>query len=133
MLFDEQDYMIAHNRPTYHFGEWLTAIHLYHAHGHHSLLEQYEFPSHKRKQLMVDRILPEPTRLLLREKVGHPGPQCPDLLVFRPDFSDWFFCEVKRPGESVSKSQRQFFAQLEEASGKPVRVARVVLESRRTG
>ena len=52
--------------------------------------------------------------------------QCPDLALYLPDFSDWFFCEVKGPTDRLSPAQKRYFSRLEDVSGKPVRSIKLV-------
>ncbi|MFH1628030.1 MAG: hypothetical protein ABIE47_04825, partial [Pseudomonadota bacterium] len=58
MLFDEDDLRIAENQAHmgYHFYEWLAAVLIYHTYGYLSLVEQYEFKSHKHKQQIFQRL-----------------------------------------------------------------------------
>jgi len=46
--------------------------------------------------------------------------QCPDLLVYAADLSDWYFCEVKADSDSLRQEQLDFFEKLAKASGRPV-------------
>jgi len=127
MLFDEDDVRIAGNQAAagYHFFEWLAAIQLYHAQGLLSLVEQYQFANHTGKRAKLAALAaPE----VIEFMIAHPefgGHQCPDLLIYRPDMSDWFFCEVKGPTDSLSDGQARFFDALSQLSGKPVRLAEV--------
>jgi hypothetical protein len=71
-----------------------------------SLIEQYEFKAYGRKREVVKRLLPpEVFTLVTDHKPCFGGVQCPDLLTYSPDYSDWFFCEVKGPGDRLQKSQ----------------------------
>ena len=127
MLFDPDDVRIAENQAGagYHFFEWLVAVQLYHAQGLLSLVEQYQFANHTTKSAKVEALAPPEVRDFM---ISHPefgGHQCPDLLAYRPDMSDWFFCEVKGPSDSLSEGQARFFDALSQLSGKPVRLAEV--------
>jgi len=127
ILFDERDFSIAVNQAHlgYHFFEWLAAVTLYECMGLLSLVEQYEFEIHKRKQEVLTKLVPQETLALIREhKVEFGSVQCPDLLVYSRDYSDWFFCEVKGPADAVSESQKGFFDELERTSSRLVRVIR---------
>jgi hypothetical protein len=44
--------------------------------------------------------------------------QCPDLLVYKPDFADWFFCEVKGPKDRLREEQIRYFRGLASALAK---------------
>ena len=46
--------------------------------------------------------------------------QAPDLLVYAPDYSDWFFCEVKGGSDHLRQAQKDHFIVLSELSGKPI-------------
>jgi hypothetical protein len=119
MLFDQRDLAMAIRQPLYHFWEWAAAIHLYHMFGYHSLVEQYQFIPHSRKRAVVKKLqLPVRVDSLLFQ--NRPGPQGPDLLVFKPDYSEWFFCEVKGPLDTTKKKQGKLFDELS-AVGPPVR------------
>ena len=61
---------------------------------------------------------------ILRDRTEHGRAQGPDLLVYARDFSDWFFCEVKGPGDRLHPEQKRKFEALAAASGKPVRLLR---------
>jgi hypothetical protein len=122
-LFDKQDFEFALNQASkgYHFFEWLAAIVLYESLGMLSLVEQYEFKSHKLKQGILDKMLPEKVRtLVVDHKKDFGNVQCPDLFVYTPDYSGWFFCEVKGPKDKIQANQKSFFDSLREASDKTI-------------
>ena len=104
-LFDEQDVGIAENQPDYHFWEWLAAIVLYHATGYRALVDKYAYANHPRKQEIVARLLSGDVLRVLRDRTEHGSIQGPDLLMYAPDMSDWFFCEVKGPGTDCGQSR----------------------------
>jgi hypothetical protein len=111
MIFDEKDLEIARNQPKYHFYEWAVAVHLIQAAGYLSLVEQYEFASHERKQAVLERLVPmEVRRLLVDARLKRV--QCPDLFLYREDDHEWRFCEVKGPGDSLRPRQEEFFREL---------------------
>lgn len=119
-LFDEEDVRVAETQPSLHFVEWLAAIVLHHATGFRALFEKYAYANHPRKQEIVAKLLPADLVPMLREQYGHA--QAPDLLMYAPDLSDWFFCEVKGPGDSLRPVQVKKFEDLARVSGKPVRL-----------
>jgi VRR-NUC domain len=125
-LFDEQDVGLVETQG--HFGahhvEWLAAILLYHTTGYLSLVSKYEFANHRRKQEIVKKVLPADVLTILRDRTEHGRAQGPDLLVYAQDFSDWFFCEVKGPGDRLRLEQKRKFEALAAVSGKPVRLLR---------
>ena len=128
MIFDDDDLRIAENQAElgYHFHEWLAAVLLYHSFGYFSLIEQYQFKKHKRKQA----VLKELTQPNVIEFMGyHPEfgrVQCPDLLVYKPDMSDWYFCEVKGPKDRLREDQIKFFHELSQVSKKGIRVVEFI-------
>ena len=50
--------------------------------------------------------------------------QAPDLLMYAPDYSDWFFCEVKGPTDRLRSEQREYFEAIAELCGKKIGVLR---------
>lgn len=121
-LFDEQDVRTAENQPQYHFVEWLAAIVLHHATGFLALVEKYAYANHPRKQEIVAKLLPDDVLRVLRDRTEHGSIQGPDLLMYAPDMSDWFFCEVKGPGDRLRTEQMSKFEALATVSGEPVRL-----------
>ncbi len=119
-LFDEQDVRTAENQPQYHFVEWLAAIVLHHATGFLALVEKYPYANHPRKQEIVAKLLPADVLPILRG-TEYGRAQAPDLLMYAPDLSDWFFCEVKGPRDRLRPVQVNKFEGLAMVSGKPVR------------
>lgn len=113
---------LAENQPAYHFYEWLAAIILHHATGYRSLVGKYQFENHARKRAVVAKVLSPAVRELLDSRTTWGRTQGPDLLMYAPDFSDWFFCEAKGPRDTLRERQRGFFAALAKTSGKPIRL-----------
>jgi hypothetical protein len=124
MLFDDDDLRIAQNQADmgYHFYEWLAAILIYHDHGLFSLVEKYQFDAHAKKHQKLDRLAEPEVAQFIRSHPDYGNAQCPDLLVYRPDYSDWFFCEVKGPTDRVRSEQAEFFRALTELSGKSIKL-----------
>lgn len=128
-IFDQQDIQIAKNQAgpnmKNHFFEWLAAVLIFHTYGYLSLIEQYEFVVHARKREIIKRILsPDVFTLVTNHKLAFGGVQCPDLLAYSPDYSDWFFCEVKGPHDRLQENQSRLFEELARVSGKAIRVVR---------
>ena len=122
-IFDEEDLRIAEHQSRYHFFEWLAAIIIFQTYGFLSLVEQYEFKKHKRKQDILRGILdPDLFDLVTNRKGRSPLVQCPDLFCYSRDWSDWFFCEVKGPNDSFKEAPTAFFNELSRRSQNPVRV-----------
>src|SRR5215213_7056148 len=85
-LFDDLDLAQTCTQPSAHYVEWLGAILLHHATGFHALVEKYEFrKAHPRKQIIVERLIGGALLDLVRDMKK--GAQCPDLLMYSPDFS----------------------------------------------
>lgn len=120
-LYDEDDLRIIKNQPYRHFYEWLTAIHIYEKTGYLSLVEKYEFKAHEKKQRIFHECVPTELIELLNNKKGFGHIQCPDLFVYKPDLTDWFFCEVKGLNDRIRKEQRLFFQEIESITEKPIR------------
>jgi hypothetical protein len=126
-LFDDEDLRLANSQPRVHFYEWLGAIVLHHATGYLSLVEKYEFAMHPRKQEIVSQLLPPPVRDALRDR-GRARAQAPDLLMYAPDRSDWFFCEVKGPRDRLRDEQIRKFGLLADLTAKSVRLLEFCLD-----
>jgi hypothetical protein len=120
-LFDSDDERIAASQAChgFHFYEWLAAILIYHSTGYLALIEQYQFKIHKRKQTVLEKINSSPLNKLIADQ-RLPSVKFPDLLVYSPDFTDWFFCEVKGGADTLSDVQEQAFQKLAEDWNKPV-------------
>lgn len=121
-LFDPQDAVLAEHQPAYHFYEWLAAIILHHATGYRGLVGKYQFDNHPRKRAIVAKLLGPAVRDLLDARTTWGRTQGPDLLMYAPDLSDWFFCEAKGPRDTLSDRQRAFFSALAKASGRAIRL-----------
>lgn len=127
-LFDEDDLKLAANEQLdNHFHEWQAAVLLYEKYGYLSLVEKFECASHPRKHALLRQLAGDQFadfargRKMLDERGNEKSDsrQCPDLLVYRPDLSEWFFCEVKA-GEKITDSQETFFPIVRAKTGKPI-------------
>lgn len=106
-----------------------AGISLYKKIGYLSLVEKYESPkAHSRKHDLFKKLAGDDFARFAAgdrpaigsgENTKRDERQCPDLLLYAPDFSDWFFCEVKA-GESIGKSQDDFFPIVKKMTGKPI-------------
>lgn len=131
-LFDDDDLRLAKGQGVEygsHFIEWLGAAVLHLATGFHALVGKYEFPAkHPKKGEVVKSLpIPETVREILEDRAK--GSQCPDLLMYAPDLSDWFFCEIKGPGDHLRTNQLLVFERLAAASGKPVFLLKLKITS----
>jgi hypothetical protein len=106
-LFDDDDLRLATRQPDYHFCEWLAAVHLCQRDGVHALLEKYAYENHARKVRLLSELLPPQDQEFLRSFKDRLGVQPPDLLLFRPDRSEYWFAEIKGPGDRLSEAQRE--------------------------
>jgi hypothetical protein len=127
MLFDDQDVEIAKNQAPggYHFVEWLTAVLLYESFGYHSLVEKYQYTYHPRKYQIFSRIVPRAVIEFIEERTKTDKTQAPDLFVYCPSDSHWFFCEVKGPGDRFRKSQIDYFGDLYRITDKKIGTVRL--------
>jgi hypothetical protein len=115
-LFDEDDVRITQNQNDKHFFEWLAAVVIYNTTGYLSLIEKYEFHNHNRKRRIIEKMLDKEQISILESGKN----QCPDLFVYAPDYTDWFFCEVKGNTDRLRESQEKYFKRLMETTDKPV-------------
>jgi hypothetical protein len=105
-LFDADDLRLTRRQPTRHFNEWLAAIYLFHRDGACSLVEKYSFANHRRKRAVLATLLDDAQRQILVEIRDEFKIQLPDLLVFQPDRSRFWFAEVKGPGDVLRPVQK---------------------------
>ena len=126
-LFDIDDLRLAEKRhgERRHFWEWYGAILLHHMTGYSCLLAKYECKNHLWKVREVERVLPKEILSICRDREVHGRAQAPDLLMYAPDYTDRFFCEVKGPGDSLRDAQIQKFEALGRSSGKPIWLLRL--------
>jgi hypothetical protein len=124
-LFDEHDFRLAtgpQRKLRKHFVEWYTAIKMYEKTGYYSLSEKYECPSHTVKQDILKELLPDqnPFRFIIEDHPIHGRMQCPDLVLYKPDLSDWYFCEVKGPKDALRLEQALYWQELINITGKRI-------------
>ena len=127
--FDPHETRTALNQRKGHFYEWFAAAHFSETRGWHSLIESYQWKTQTWKRGVVSRLGGDG---LLRffdtqRRRGFGMRHAPDLLVFAPDFSDYFFCEVKGPGDRLRRVQIEYFEAVAEVSGKEIVVLPVEL------
>ena len=128
-IFDEHDLRIARNQARFgwHFFEWFAAIILYDTCGLLSLIEQYEYKLHTRKQSILRSMLTsELFDIVTNHDVRSSDVQCPDLFVYSRDYSEWFFCEVKGPKDRMREPQAELFDKLSEIAQKPIRIIKFI-------
>jgi hypothetical protein len=108
------DIRVAKASRRYHFFEWLAAIVVFNATGHISLIEKWGCKNHKRKEAVLDKLLPAEVINKIRNE------HTPDLLCYKPDFSDYFFVEVKGHNDKLRPKQLASIDLLEKLTGKTV-------------
>lgn len=117
-IFDKEDYRLARSQPGNHFFEWLAAVLFRESMGYCSLIEKYETAKHAEK---VERFRKTVDPAVFDFAMAHRA-GLPDLFVYLPGTTDWFFCEVKGGSDRLSPSQIEMHNQLETVSKRPVRV-----------
>jgi hypothetical protein len=120
-LFDEKDKQFFRNQAIFGYGfvEMLAIIFLYNATGYASIFGSFGWQTQPRKNLLVQELVSDKAWELIT-KMGEYHSQPPDIFAYAPDKSDFFFCEVKGPGDRLRETQVQYFQLLQEVSGKPV-------------
>lgn len=130
-LFDERDFENAKNQARYgsHFHEWLGAILLFQMTGWYSLQQKYQFKKHERKQKILRELGAQSLiKFFENQKENNFGSrQPPDLLVYSPDYSDWFMCEIKGPEDKLRKVQKEYFQALENETETQIQILKLDL------
>ena len=123
-LFDAQDVAAARNQALrgYHFVEWLSAIHLWQEHGWLSLQSKYPYKKHAGKRAIFADVAGAATSTYFAGLTPKEYFQAPDLFVYAPDRSIWFYCEVKGPRDRLRPKQSAFFDALVAATGASIKV-----------
>jgi hypothetical protein len=127
-LFDDDDVRMATGiegqKQQMHFSEWFAAIKMFESTGYYSLNEKYECSDSLAKQTVLKKLVsPEVLRFMVKHTPEKGDMNCPDLLMYKPDYSDWYFCDVKGPGDNLRPEQAQYWQELIEVTGK--RIVRV--------
>lgn len=118
-IFDEREVAIAEHQEGGHFYEWFGAVHIYEQTGWLSLVESYQFKCQAWKREIL-RKLGAHNLISFFDGLGRAGfgrMQAPDLLVYAPDYSEYYFCEVKGPTDNLRDRQKAYFAAMAAASG----------------
>jgi hypothetical protein len=119
-MFDEEDYRLAVNQRQNgnHFFEWLAAVLLRESTGYRSLIEKYESANHAEKLATFRKTVDRGTfEFAMSHRAG-----LPDLFVYGPLSTNWFFCEVKGGRDVLSARQKELHAKLEQVSKTVVRI-----------
>jgi hypothetical protein len=108
-IFDADDLRLAlgPQKARNHYFEWLGAVRLYEFTGYLSLVEKYDCRNHARKHHAFRDIVGAD---VFSHVVLSKG--CPDLLLYAPDRSDWFFCEIKGATDRLWERQLVRFKNL---------------------
>jgi hypothetical protein len=132
-IFDSDDLRLASNQAElgYHFFEWLAAIQVFRNTGYLSLVEKYQFDNHPQKKEVLKKLASTELHKAIQYCKTKKGVQCPDLLAYSVDCSDWQFYEVKGDEDRISKCQREQFQTLLEITKKPVRLIRFAKQANR--
>lgn len=146
LFFDAAaDWFVKHQGTTegYGFYETLAGILLYQATGYLPMTSAYDFKflptkdqlakgnrdpvAEKEKRRVVETLFSEEELRVIRD-TSRSRTQPPDLLMFTPDLSDWFFCEVKggieKKRDELNRGQVEKFTEIAQVTGKPVRTLR---------
>jgi hypothetical protein len=120
-LFDEIDRGYFENQSKYGYGlvEALAAIFLYNATGYSSIAGSYCYKNQSAKRQIVQGLVSPETWILINQPQRY-NSQPPDLLAYIPGSKDYFFCEVKGPGDKIRETQELYFEEIMKVSGKPV-------------
>lgn len=130
-LFDPKDLALARSQAAPRpkgcgafFFEWLSAILVFHLTGYHSLQSKYDRTSDGqlvRKRPTFERLAGRTVFDFIdaaRARGCVAG--CPDLVAFKPDYSDWFFIDAKGPDDSLRGPQTAWWRDLSAFTKKPV-------------
>jgi len=134
LIFDDDDLRLALRQPQYHFVEWFAAVHLLHSQGLYSLVSKYAFENHARKRRVVLGLMSKGDLMSLRPPSLRGQP--PDLLVYRPGTSKFWFVEVKGPHDrdrAVQQEDQRRISALFRCPVDEIRVRRVESLSRIVG
>jgi hypothetical protein len=94
---------------------------MYETFGYHSLNKNYECPDHAAKQGLLRRLASEEAyKFIVNPHPVYGEGLCPELLLFKPDLSDWSFCTVTGPKDSVKADQARYWRELIAVTGKKI-------------
>lgn len=124
-LFDVRDATLANEYQgralNPHFLEWYAAIKLYETLGYYSLNKNYECPDHAAKQGLLRRLASEEAfRFVINPHPVYGEGLCPELLLYKPDLSDWCFCTVTGPKDTLQLERARYWQELIAVTGKKI-------------
>ena len=107
-LFDEDDERVLRTdlQRQFNYFEWLASVLIFESMGYLSLVAKYTAKSHPLKHAPLRAALPP----VLADWVFSNEPGQPDLFVYSADHKEWFFCEVKGPGDHLNSNQQKWRA-----------------------
>ena len=129
-LFDERDLSNVANqaKSNSHFHEWLGAVLFFQMTGWYSLQQKYQF-NHRAKRTVLEKL--NAYKLIdffsNQKEKGWGNLQAPDLLVYAPDYTDWYMLEIKGPTDSLRAEQKRYFEALMESVERPIKVLHLTL------
>lgn len=97
---------------------------LHEATGYRCLLQKYQFSTHPQKQATLARVIPPSLTAIFDAQVGGNRRQGPDLLMYAPDETNFFFCEVKGPHDNPRPPQTELFESIAAATGQRIELLR---------
>ena len=124
-LFDVRDASLAGSYQgralSPHFLEWYAAIKINETLGYYSLNKNYAYPDHAAKQGLLRKLTSEEAfHFIVKPHPIYGTDLCPELLLYKPDFSDWCFCSVRGPKWSLTVEQARFWQELIAVTGKKI-------------
>lgn len=124
-LFDVRDASLANDYQgrtlNPHFLEWFAAIKIHEVLGYYSLNEKYESAGHAAKQGTLRKLVSEDAfRFMTTPHQVYGEGLCPELLLYRPDFSDWCFCTVRSTKSALEPERVRYWQELIRITGKRI-------------
>ena len=141
-FYEHQGMRTAKSPGGYGFFETLAAIVLYHSTGYLPLAPHHDFQFYaserhiaigkrdpdeerKKREIVEDLLDPDVIELIQDQTQTEFGrAQAPDLLMYKRDHRDWFFCDAKGPTDRLGKKQKAKFEAIAGKTRKPIRVFR---------
>jgi hypothetical protein len=124
-LFDVRDATLANEYQgrslSPHFMEWYAAIKVYETLGYYSLNEKYECSGHAAKQGLLRKLVSDDAfRFMVNPHPVYGDGHCPELLLYKPDLTDWCFCTVTGPKDTLQLERARYWQELIAVTGKKI-------------
>ena len=124
-LFDVRDASLANDYQgralNPHFLGWYAAIQLFETEGYYSLNQNYASAGHAAKQGTLRKLVSEEAfNFMVNPHPVHGEGLCPELLLYKPDFSEWCFCTVTGPKNTLLPKQARYWQELMALTGKKI-------------